>query len=210
MKALNLNILTTVNILFYSRMILSLICGFALLSFWVKVGKNDNFSNIVILAVIILLGVILGLYGVTLLKKIIVPTSKYPLVLNLLCNMKGLGKPDYYGSLKFNLNNIIKDNKLNLTLYYVNNPQYPILTFNREKIIYYTQEYNWNNFKWSYKVIPQGRNGKQILEFQGTNQNNIKIKDSIDFEKIDAKENEVLLLFIIHDLLFGKRSSFYY
>lgn len=191
-------------------MILSLICGFALLSFWVKVGKNDNFSNIVILAVIILLGVILGLYGVTLLKKIIVPTSKYPLVLNLLCNMKGLGKPDYYGSLKFNLNNIIKDNKLNLTLYYVNNPQYPILTFNREKIIYYTQEYNWNNFKWSYKVIPQGRNGKQILEFQGTNQNNIKIKDSIDFEKIDAKENEVLLLFIIHDLLFGKRSSFYY
>ncbi|RQO39168.1 hypothetical protein DBR39_09260 [Chryseobacterium sp. KBW03] len=124
--------------------------------------------------------------------------------------MKGLGKPDYYGSLKFDLNNIIKDNKLHLTLYYINNPQYPILTFNKEKIIYYTQEYDWDNFKWSYKLIPQGRKEKQVLEFQGINQNNIKIKDIIDFEKIDAKENEVLLLFIIHDILFGKRSSFYY
>ncbi|UKB79369.1 hypothetical protein [Chryseobacterium sp. MEBOG07] len=210
MKTLNLNILTTVNILFYSRMILSLICGFVLLNFWVKNGKNDDFPNIVILAGILFLGLILGLYGVTLLKKIIVPGSKYPLVLNLLCNMKGLGKPDYSGSLKFDLNNIIIDNKLRLTLYYVNNPQYPILTFNKEKIIYYTQEYDWDNFKWSYKLIPQGRKEKQVLEFQGINQNNIKIKDIIDFEKIDAKENEVLLLFIIHDILFGKRSSFYY
>jgi hypothetical protein len=209
-KTLNLNILTTVNILFYSRMILSLICGFVLLNFWVKNGKNDDFPNIVILAGILFSGLALGLYGVTLLKKIIVPRSKYPLVLNLLCNMKGLGKPDYYGSLKFDLNNIIKDNKLHLTLYYINNPQYPILTFNKEKIIYYTQEYDWDNFKWSYKLIPQGRKEKQVLEFQGINQNNIKIKDIIDFEKIDAKENEVLLLFIIHDILFGKRSSFYY
>ncbi|WP_124532434.1 hypothetical protein [Chryseobacterium sp. KBW03] len=210
MKTLNLNILTTVNILFYSRMILSLICGFVLLNFWVKNGKNDDFPNIVILAGILFSGLALGLYGITLLKKIIVPRSKYPLVLNLLCNMKGLGKPDYYGSLKFDLNNIIKDNKLHLTLYYINNPQYPILTFNKEKIIYYTQEYDWDNFKWSYKLIPQGRKEKQVLEFQGINQNNIKIKDIIDFEKIDAKENEVLLLFIIHDILFGKRSSFYY
>lgn len=210
MKTLNLNILTTVNILFYSRMTLSLICGFVLLNFWIKDGKTDNFLNIIILAGIIFLGLLLGLFGVTLLKKIIIPRSKYPLVLNLLCNMKGLGKPDYYGSLKFDLNKIIEDNKLRLTLYYVNNHQYPILTFNKEKIIYYTQEYDWDNFKWSYKVIPQGRNEKQVLEFQGINQNNIKIKDNIDFEKIDAKENEVLLLFIIHDLLFGKKSSFYY
>ncbi|MGU3374255.1 hypothetical protein [Chryseobacterium sp. M5A1_1a] len=210
MKTLNLNILTTVDILFYSRMILSLICGFVLLNFWVKDEKIDGFSNIVIFAGIMILGLLFGLYGITLLKKIIVPRSKYPLVLNILCNMKGLGKPDYYGSLKFDLNNIIKDNKLRLILYYVNNPQYPILTFNREKIIYYTQEYDWDNFKWNYKVISQGRNEKQVLEFQGINQNNIKIKDNIDFEKIDAKENEVILLFIIHDLLFGKRSSFYY
>ncbi len=210
MKIPNLNILTTVNILFYSRMTLSLICGFVLLNFWEKNEKNDNFSNIVILAGIIFIGLFFGLYGVTLLKKIIVPRSKYPLVLNLLCNMKGLGKPDYYGSLKFDLNNIVKDNKLRLTLYYVNNSQYPILTFNKEKILYYTQEYHWDNFRWSYKTIPEGRHEKQVLEFQGINQNNIKIKDNIDFEKIDAKENEVLLLFIIHDLLFGKRSSFYY
>lgn len=210
MKTLNLNILTTVNILFYSRMILSLIFGFALLSFLGKNEKIDNFSYKVILAGIMFSGLFFGLYGVTLLKKIMVPRSKYPLPLNLLCNMKGLGKPDYYGNLKFDLNNIIKDNKLRLTLYYINNPQYPILTFNREKITYYTQEYDWDNFKWSYKIIPQGRNEKHVLEFQGINQNNIKIKDNIDFEKIDAKENEVLLLFIIHDLLFGKRSSFYY
>lgn len=210
MKTLNLNILTTVNILFYSRMILSLTCALVLLNFWKQDRKIDTFSNIAILAGIILLGVFFGLYGVTLLKKIIVPRSKYPLVLNLLCNIKGLGKPDYYGSLKFDLNNIIKDNRLRLTLYYINNPQYPVLTFNREKITYYTQEYNWDNFKWNYKIIPQGRNGKEVLEFQSINQNNVQIKDNIDFEKIDAKVNEVLLLFIIHDLLFGKRSSFYY
>ncbi|WP_213277774.1 hypothetical protein [Chryseobacterium indologenes] len=210
MKTLNLNILTTVNILFYSRMILSLTCGLVLLNFWEQDKKIDTFSNIAILAGIMLLEIFFALYSVTLLKKIIVPRSKYPLALNLLCNMQGLGKPDYYGSLKFDLNNIIKDNKLRLTLYYINNSQYPILTFNREKITYYTQEYNWDNFKWNYKIIPQGRNGKQVLEFQAINQNNVKIKDNIDFEKIDAKQNEVLLLFIIHDLLFGKRSSFYY
>lgn len=191
-------------------MIFSLICGFTLLHFWGKDGKISSFSNLVILIVIIFLGLLFGLYGVTLLKKIVIPRSKYPLVLNLLCNMRGLGKTDYYGSLKFDLNNIIKDNKLRLTLYYVNNPQYPILTFNKNKILYYTQEYDWDNFKWNYKTIPQGRGEKQILEFQGINRNNTKIKDNIDFEKIDAKENEVLLLFIIHDLLFGKRSSFYY
>ena len=191
-------------------MILSLTCGLVLLSFWEQDKKIDTFSNIAIFAGIILLGLFFGLYAITLLKKIIVPRSKYPLVLNLLCNMQGLGKLDYYGSLKFDLNNIIKDNKLRLTLYYINNPQYPILTFNRENITYYTQEYNWDHFKWNYKIIPQGRNEKRVLEFQGINQNNINIKDNIDFEKIDAKENEVLLIFIIHDLLFGKRSSFYY
>ncbi len=210
MKTLNLNILTTVNILFYSRITFSLICGFSLLNFWGENRKIDNFSNGVILVGIIFSCLFFGLYGVTLLKKIIIPRSKYPLVLNLLCNIKGLGKPYYYGSLKFDLNNIIQDNKLRLTLYYINNLQYPILTFDANKIIYYTQKYDWKNFKWSYKTIPQGRGEKQILEFQGINQNNSKIKDVIDFEKIDAKENEVLLLFIIHDLLFGKRSSFYY
>ncbi|WBV59533.1 hypothetical protein PFY12_10745 [Chryseobacterium camelliae] len=210
MKTLNLNILTIVNILFYSRMALSLICGFALLIFFGKNGEIENFSNIIIPIGIVFLGLLSGLFGVTLLKKIIIPRSKYPLVLNLLCNMKGLGKPEYYGSLKFDINNIIKDNKLRLTLYYINNPQYPILTFNKEKIIYFTQEYNWDNFNWSYKTIPQGRNEKQVLEFRGINQNNTKIKDNIEFEKIDAKENEILLLFIIHDLLFGPKASYYY
>ncbi|WP_343660290.1 hypothetical protein [Chryseobacterium sp.] len=167
MKTLNLNILTTVHILFYSRMIISLVCCLVLLIFWEQNRKIDTFSNTAILAGIMLFGIFFGVYGVTLLKKIIVPRSKYPLALNLLCNIQGLGKPDYYGSLKFDLNNIIKDNKLRLTLYYINNPQYPILAFNREKIIYYTQEYNWDNFKWNYKIIPQGRNGKQVLEFQG-------------------------------------------
>jgi hypothetical protein len=191
-------------------MILSLICGFTLLSFWKREKEPDNFSIIIILAAIVFAGLFFGLYCVTLLKKIIIPRSKYPLVLNLLCNIKGLGKPAYYGSLKFDLNSIIQDNDLRLTFYYINNPQHPILTFNANKIIYYTQEYTWNNFKWYYKTIPQGRGEKQILEFQGINQNNTKIKDSIEFEKIDAKENEVLLLFIIHDLLFGTKSSYYY
>lgn len=210
MKTWNFNILTIVNLLFYSRMIFSLIFGFSSLYFLREDFKINSFLKGIVIMIVIFLGVIFGMFGITLMKKILIPRSKYPLVLNLLCNIKGLGKPFYYGSLKFDLNNIIKDNKLRLTLYYINNHQYPILTFNRDKIIYYTQEYNWTNFKWNYKVIPQGRNEKQVLEFQGTNQNNITIKDNIDFEKIDAKENEVLVLFIIHDLLFGKRSSFYY
>lgn len=210
MKFLDLNILTILNILTYSRIIFSLICGFILLYVWEDNIKDNSFISGLIFMGIILLGVILGVFGITLMKKIIIPRSKYPLVLNLLCNMKGLGDPHYYGSLKFDLDNIIKDNKLSVSLYYINNHQYPILTFNREKIIYYTQEYNWNSFNWSYKIVSQGRNERQLLEFQGINQNNTKIKDNIDFEKINANENEVLLLFIIHDLLFGKRSSFYY
>ncbi|MCS3867799.1 hypothetical protein J3D55_000715 [Chryseobacterium ginsenosidimutans] len=211
MKTLNLNILTTVNILFYSRIIISLICG-AMLMYFFSGGDfkaNNTFDGIIMMG-LILIAAICGLYGITIMKKILVPLSKYPLVLNLLCNINGLGKPDYYGSLKFDLNNIIKDNKLHLTLYYINNNQYPILQFDNNKIIYYTQEYDWTTFKWSYKIVPQGRNEKQVLEFEGINQNNIKIKDNIDFEKINARENEVLLLFVIHDLLFGKRSSFYY
>ncbi len=211
MKTLNLNILTTINILFYSRMIISLICGIILMYFFS--GRDFKVNNIldgIIMMGLILIAAICGLYGITIMKKILVPRSKYPLVLNLLCNMNGLGKPDYYGSLKFDLNSIIKDNNLRLTLYYINNHQYPILRFDDNKIIYYTQEYNWETFIWNYKLIPQGRHEKQVLEFEGINQNNAKIKDSIEFEKINARENEVLLLFVIHDLLFGKRTSFYY
>ncbi|WP_027380439.1 hypothetical protein [Chryseobacterium daeguense] len=210
MKAFDFNILTTVNILFYSRIAISLIGGFVLLLFWEQEQKINSMSNGIILIGILFFALLCGLFGVTLLKRIIIPRSKYPLVLNLLCNMKGLGKPDYYGSLKFDLNNIIKDNKLNLTLFYINNNQYPILKFDNNKITYYTQEYDWETFNWNYKVIPQGKNGKEILAFEAINQNNTKIKDNIEFEKINARENEILLLFIIHDLVFGKKTSFYY
>lgn len=136
MKTWNFNILTIVNLLFYSRMIFSLIFGFSSLYFLREDFKINSFLKGIVIMIVIFLGVIFGMFGITLMKKILIPRSKYPLVLNLLCNIKGLGKPFYYGSLKFDLNNIIKDNKLRLTLYYINNHQYPILTFNRDKIIY--------------------------------------------------------------------------
>ncbi|KAA0126530.1 hypothetical protein FY557_17240 [Chryseobacterium sp. SN22] len=211
MKTLNLNILTIVNVLFYSRIIFSLICACVLM--YLYSDKNfkitNSFDGFAMMG-LILLSAIGGIFGADLLKKIIVPRSKYPLVLNLLCNMNGLGKPKYYGNTEFDLNNIIQDNRLRLTLYYINNPQYPILTFKENKITYFTQEYDWNTFKWKHTIVSQGKQEKSVLQFEGINQNNIQIKDNIDFEKIDAKDNEVLLLFIIHDLLFGKKSSFYY
>jgi hypothetical protein len=49
-----------------------------------------------------------------------------------------------------------------------------------------------------------------VIEFTGSNQDNTRIKNKIEFEKIKADENEVILLFIIHDLLFGTKASYYY
>lgn len=211
MQILNVNILTAVNLLLYSRIMISLICGFVFMYFCLEGDFHINcFLDGMIGMGLILLAAVAGTFGANLLSKIIIQRSKYPMVLSILCNILGLSKLKHQENSKFNLKDIIRDNKLRLTLYYINNPQYPILTFNRNKIIYFTQEYDWETFKWRHKIILNGKQEKSVLEFEGINQNNAKIKGSIDFEKIDKRDNEILLLFIIHDLLFGKRSCIYY
>lgn len=148
------------------------------------------------------------------LKKVIISEAKHPLPLNLLCNILRMGKPYYFGRETFDLDEIIRDNKLPLTFYYVSNPQHPILQFKRDKILFHNQEYDWKSFNWKYFLFRESpwhtKNAKHIIEFTGTNKNNIRIKNKIYFEKIKAQENEVILLFVIHDLLFGSKSSYYY
>lgn len=148
-------------------------------------------------------------------KKIIISRAKYPLPLNLLCNIIGLGKSYHFGKYKFDLDEIINDNKLPLTFYYINNHQYPILQFNKDKILFHNQEYDWKDIRWKYFFYSENPNaykpqGEYLIEFTDTNQDNIRIKNKIKFEKIKAKENEVILLFVIHDLVFGNKSSYYY
>lgn len=149
------------------------------------------------------------------LKKNIISKAKYPLPLNLLCNILGLGKPYYFGKDQFDPDEIINDNQLPLTLYYINNHQHPILQFNKDQILFHHQEYHWENFNWKYLLYSENphayrRQGKYVIEFSATNQDQIRIKNKIEFEKIKAKENEVILLFVIHDLLFGTKASYYY
>lgn len=150
------------------------------------------------------------------LKKNIISKAKYPLPLNLLCNILKIGKSYYFGNTQFNLDEIISDNKLPLTLYYINNPQHPILQFNKEKLTFHNQVYDWKNLHWKYFLYsknpyPAGRrDGKYVIEFTASSQNNIRTKNKIEFEKIKAKENEVLLLFVIHDLVSGTKASYYY
>lgn len=143
----------------------------------------------------------------------IISRAKHPLPLNLLCNMNELGKPYYFGKDTFDLDEIIYDNQLPLTLYYINNSQYPILQFNKDSLLFHNREYYWKNLNWKYfleKTPGSTKPGKYIIQFEGTDQDNNRIKNKIEFEKVKAEENEVILLFVIHDLLFGKKSSFYY
>ncbi|MGG5209037.1 hypothetical protein ACQWU4_08810 [Chryseobacterium sp. MIQD13] len=212
MKISDLSILTVTNILFWSRIVISLIFGAIIL---LLLGTDNIFSNkilnTIVYFILIIFAAIVGQIGCFLLRLFFVSKSKYPLVLNIICNMLGFGKKKLTKeAINIDLNNFIMDNKLSLCLYYINNPQYLILSFDKNKIHYFTQEYDWENFKWNYKIKSQGKRDLQLLEYDGINQNNERIKDFIEFEKIEAKENEVLLLFIIHDLLFGKSSSIYY
>lgn len=145
------------------------------------------------------------------LRKYFISRSKYPLVLSIICNVLEISKQKISSKpIDINLEEFIKDNNLSLTYYYNNNPTYPILTFNKNKIHYFTQEYDWNNFKWDFYIKREGRFTTEVLEYRGTNQNNIATQDYIEFEKIEAKNHEIIILFIIHDLLFGKGLSRYY
>ncbi|WP_126653216.1 hypothetical protein [Chryseobacterium aureum] len=214
MEIFSLKILTIINILYFLRTLM-IIIGFVAFSFLVLGFKHHNLGYFVGWASFVLFIVFVkDLFNY--LKKIIITKTKYPLPLNLLCNILRLGKPYYFGEDKFNLDEIISDNKLPVTFYYINNHQHPILQFNKNKILFHGRDYDWKTFNWKYFFYSEKpysyskRNGKYIIEFTGIHKDNIRIKNKIEFEKIKADENEVILLFIIHDLLFGTKASYYY
>lgn len=213
MEIFSLKVLTIVNILYFLRGLMLAIV-FGILWLLIFVLKHHSLSYFMGWA-FFFLSVFLGKDLFNYLKKIIISKAKHPLPLNLLCNIIELGKPHYFGKDKFDLDEIINDNKLPLTFYYIKNHQHPILQFNKNKILFHSQEYDWEDFSWKYFCYSENPNssrpqGKYIIEFTGTNQDNVRIKNKLEFEKIKGEENEVILLFIIHDLLFGKRASFYY
>jgi hypothetical protein len=54
---------------------------------------------------------------------------------------------------------------------------------------------NWKYFLYIENPDAYKPQGKYLIEFTATNQDNIRIKNKIEFEKIKAEENEVILLF---------------
>jgi hypothetical protein len=212
MEIFSLRILTLITILYFLRILLIFIV-FTVLVFLIFGSKHHD--EIYFLGWMFLLAsAAFGSRFFNYLKKAVISRAKYPLPLNLLCNILQIGKPYYFGKETFDLDEIIHDNKLPLTFYYINNHQHPILQFDRDKIIFHHQEYDWKSFTWKYFLFRESpwntKNAKRIIEFTGTNKNNIRIKNKIYFEKIKAEENKVILLFVIHDLLFGNKASYYY
>jgi hypothetical protein len=211
MEIFSLKILTIIKLLYLLKVLIILMV-LGIFSILYYVFKFEDSSDLVAW----ILGIVAVFFAkdfFNYLKKTIISKAKHPLPLNLLCNILELGKPYYFGKDKFDFEEIINDNKLPLILYYTNNKQHPILQFDKDKILFHNQEYDWKDFSWKYFLYvpnPRRREGKYLIEFTATNQDNIRIKNKVEFEKIKAEENEVILLFVIHDLLFGKRSSFYY
>lgn len=211
MEIFSLRILTIVNFLHFLRILVVLFAVGTLFSLAFYFKYNSSLQMVFSGLGIIFLFSIKSIFSYV--KKMIISKAKYPLPLNLLCNMNELGESYYFGKEKFDLDEIIHDNQLPLTLYYINNSQYPILQFNEDKLLFHQREYYWKDLNWKYfleKTSINARSGKYVIQFEGTDQDNNRIKNKIEFEKVKAGENEVILLFVIHDLLFGKKSSFYY
>lgn len=208
MKASNLKITTTVSLLSHSGKII--IAFFIVSSILICSVFRKNIDGSVFF-IAPALAIILGYLGNIALRNYIISHSKYPLVLSIICNVLRISRKKIPTQpIDINLEQFIKDNNLSLTYYYINKPTYPILVFNKNKIRYFTQEYNWENFKWDFYIKTEGRTSIEILEFRGINQDYNSIKERIEFEKIEAKNHEIVILFIIHDLLFGKGLSRYY
>lgn len=212
MEIFTLRILTIVKILYILRIsliiVISSIILFLFFGFENRNHWGEIWGGVIIFAAIFFEKDLFNYF-----KKTIILKAKHPLPLNLLCNMIQLGKPYYFGKNKFDLDEIINDNKLPLTFYYITNHQYAILEFERDKFFFHGQAYYFEDFNWKYTFYqpdPERDDGNAVIEFTATNQENIRIKNKIEFEKIKAEENEVILLFIIHDLLFGTKASYYY
>lgn len=214
MEIFSLKILTVIKLLYFLRGLIVLVI-LGILGILLFIFKFENSTDLVAW----ILGIAIAFFGrdfFNYLKRIIISKAKYPLPLNLLCNILKLGKPYYFGKDKFDMDEIINDNNLPSTFYYINNHQHPILQFNKDKVLFHDQEYEWKHFNWKYFPYSKEpynhnrKNGKYIIEFTGINQDNIRTKNKIEFEKIKADENEVILLFVIYDLLFGTKASYYY
>lgn len=211
-KIANLNITTVVNILFYSRKV---IIAFLTISFILILSifrKNVNDSlQITLFLVSFPLAILTGYYLHIWLRNYFISKSKYPLVLSITCNVLEISRKKISSKpININIEEFIIDNNLSSTYYHSHNPKRPILIFNKNKIRYFTQEYNWDNFIWDFYIKREGRFTREVLKYRGINQQNTSIQDYIEFGKIEARKHEIIILFIIHDLLFGKGLSRYY
>jgi hypothetical protein len=108
MEIFTLRILTIVKILYILRISLIIYFFNHFVSFFGFENKiiGKIWGGVIILRLYFLRKICL------IIQKTIISKAKYPLPLNLLCNMIQLGKPYYFGKNKFDLDEIINDNKL--------------------------------------------------------------------------------------------------
>jgi len=101
----------------------------------------------------------------------------------------------------------ILKNKIESEFSFRKNKDYNILKFEGSHLKHYTREIPWEIISWKYTF--QDEDGlEEYLEVEYVNEQGIIIKEDIITERIRQKTSfHLFLLFVIHDLKYGKRLS---
>ncbi|MCU7618600.1 hypothetical protein NZ698_15505 [Chryseobacterium sp. PBS4-4] len=132
---------------------------------------------------------------------------------------------EYFGDKKYNIHDnftkkeieefienldckaFISENKIPSEYFFVKNESYSILKFENEHLKHYTRIIPWEIVSWKYSF--QDNEGiEEFLEIEYVNDSNETIKEEIISDRIKQKTSfHLFLLFVIHDLKYGKRLS---
>lgn len=102
----------------------------------------------------------------------------------------------------------IEFNNLPTEFYYKRNQNYLILGFEKENLQHYTRSIHWEKIFWKYSHI-KNDGIYEYLSIQYQSDNGTDIDEEIITGKIFQKNFHIFLLFILHDLKYGKRLSLF-
>ena len=210
-KILNLKILQIINILYWGRMFLGLaICLFVFWAFGLK-KHISSFWGIIPTLFVGLISLITTQFIVHYLIIYISKKHKYSTVFQIVCNKIGLGGRKNIDktqniNVNFDINEFNKDNDIPLKYYLISHPKFQVINFSQNKLYYHSDEFDWKTINWKYYTVRLGKGEKEISEFDGINQNYELIKRKIDYLKIDSKSYQILILFVVHDIIYGAKT----